>query len=144
MLIKVITVGRIKDKNIQAKIDEFIKRIKFDAKIDMLEIKDSTKEKEGQKLLDVLNKEKGYVFAMSEEGKQMTSRQFSEKMAATHQKLIFIIGGPFGLIEEVKKKCNGTFSISKMTFTHEMAKMFLLEQIFRGISIIKGRGYHND
>lgn len=144
MLIKLITVGRIKDKHIQAKIDEFVKRIKFDAKIDMVEIKDTTKEKEGQKLLELLNKEKGYVFAMSEEGKQMTSREFGKKMESTHQKMIFIIGGPFGLTEEVKKKCNGTFSLSKMTFTHEMAKMFLLEQIFRGISIIKGRGYHND
>ena len=144
MLIKVITVGRIKDKHIQAKIDEFIKRIKFDAKIDFVEIKDSTKEKEGEKLLDILNKEKGYVFAMTEEGKQMTSREFGMKMEATHQKMIFVIGGPFGLSEAVKKKANQTFSLSKMTFTHEMAKMFLLEQIFRGISIIKGRGYHND
>lgn len=144
MLLKVITVGRIKDKHIQFKIDEFLKRIKFDAKIDMVEIKDSTKEKEGQKLLELLNKEKGYVFAMSEEGKQMTSREFATKMERTHQKMIFIIGGPFGLTEDVKKKCNGTFSLSKMTFTHEMAKMFLLEQIFRSISIIKGRGYHND
>ena len=144
MLIKVITVGKIKDKNILAKINEFVKRIQFDAKIELLELKDSTKEKEGAKLLDILNKEKGFVFAMSEEGKQMTSRQFGDKMSATHQKMIFVIGGPFGLTEEVKKKANVTFSLSKMTFTHEMAKMFLLEQIFRGISIIKGRGYHND
>jgi len=144
MLIKVISVGRIKDKFILAKINEFVKRISFDAKLKLVEIKDSTKEKEGKKLLEILSKEQGYIFAMSEEGAQMTSRQFAARMDSIQKQMVFIIGGPFGLTDEVKKKADCIFSLSKMTFTHEMAKLFLLEQIFRGITIIKGRGYHND
>jgi len=144
MLIKVITVGKVKDKLLQKKIDEFVKRIRFESKIEFLEIKDSDKEKEGKKLEECLKKETGYVFALSEEGAQFTSREFAGKLDSIHKKIIFIIGGPFGLTETVKKKADCLFSLSKMTFTHEMAKLFLLEQVFRGITIIKGRGYHKD
>ena len=145
MLIKIITVGKIKDKHFLAKINEFVKRISFDAKLEMLELKDSNKESEGKKLLELISKEQhSHVFAMSEEGKEFTSRQFAGKIQKIHKKLVFIIGGPFGLTEEVKKASNETFSLSKMTLTHEMAKLFLTEQVFRAISIIKKRGYHND
>ncbi len=144
MIFKVICVGKLKDKMFEKRVQEYCKRLSFDSKVSITEIKDSTKEKEGQKLLELIDKEKGYVIALTEEGKELTSRKFSEKIASIHQKVTFVIGGPFGLTEEVKKRSDMLLSLSKMTFTHEMVRMFLMEQVYRAVSIMKGRKYHND
>lgn len=144
MIFKVICVGKLKDRMFENRVQEYCKRLSFDSKVSITEIKDSTKEKEGQKLLELIEKEKGYVIALTEEGKTLTSRKFSDKLASIHQKITFVIGGPFGLTEEVKKRSDMLLSLSKMTFTHEMARMFLMEQVYRAVSIMKGRKYHND
>jgi len=144
MLIKIIAVGKIKDRGLQTKIDEFTKWVSRYAKLEVVELRDSNVEKEGAAILKSLGKDKAFVFALSEEGKEFTSNKFSHKLAGIDQKTVFIIGGPFGLSPAVKKRANCLFSLSQMTFTHEMARLFLLEQIYRAIDIARGGKYHND
>jgi 23S rRNA (pseudouridine1915-N3)-methyltransferase len=143
MLIKIIAVGKIKDKSLQAKIDEFCKWISPYAKLEIQELKDSSMDKEGVAIIRVLEKEKGHVFVMTEEGSQFTSEKFSKKLSAIDSKIVFVIGGPFGISPDVKHKADTLLSLSKMTFTHEMARLFLIEQIYRAINIAKGGKYHN-
>jgi len=143
MLIKIIAVGKIKDRGLQSKIDELTKWVSHHAKLEIIELRDSNVDKEGAGILKSLGKDKAFVFALSEEGKEFTSNKFSQKLTGTDQKLIFIIGGPFGLSKAVKHRADCLFSLSKMTFTHEMARLFLLEQIYRAIDIARGGKYHN-
>lgn len=142
--IKVISVGKVKDGALLEKIKEYSEKISHDANITFLELKDSNKEEEGLKIIEKVSKSSSFVFILSEEGLEYTSKDFAGKLKKIEQDVIFVIGGPFGLSKEVKKKSNDIISLSKMTFTHEMAKMFLLEQIYRAISINKGRKYHKD
>lgn len=143
MLIKIIVVGKIKDRGLQAKITEFSKWISRYAKLEIVELRDSNVEKEAAAILKSLAKDKAFIFALSEEGKEFTSNKFSQKLAAIDKKLIFIIGGPLGLSPAVKQGADCLFSLSQMTFTHEMARLFLLEQIYRAIDIARGGKYHN-
>lgn len=144
MLIKIFTVGSIKDKAIATKTAEYIKRISAFAKIDIVEIKDSDKEKESIKIIESLTKEKGHIIILSEDGKTVTSQNFSEMLSKIDRKIVFVIGGPYGLNEEVKHKADFVLSLSPMTFTHELARMLLTEQIYRAIAIMRGIKYHND
>lgn len=143
MLVKIIAVGKIKDKGLLAKIGEFAKWISHSAKLEVIELKDSDVEKEGEAILKAVGKDKGYVFALSEEGKEFTSANFSRQLAKIDRKVIFVIGGPLGLSPQVKQRADMIFSLSKMTFTHEMARLFLFEQIYRAIDIARGGKYHN-
>ena len=144
MLFKIICVGKLKDKHFESRVKDYLKRISFDAKISITEVKDSNKEAECKKLEELIAKEKGFVIALSEEGKELSSRQFAQTIDKAQQKITLVIGGPFGLTEAVKKRANLIMSFSKMTFTHEMIRLFLAEQVYRAVSIIKGRKYHND
>jgi len=143
MLIKIIAVGKVKERGLQTKISEFTKWISRYAKLEIVELRDSNVGKEGTAIMKALGKDKAFVFALSEEGKEFTSVKFSKKLASIDQKLIFIIGGPFGLAPEVKQRADCLFSLSQMTLTHEMARLFLLEQIYRAIDIARGGKYHN-
>ena len=142
MNIKVLSVGRVKDPDLRNKISDYTKRISRDARITLQEIKDSDSETEGRKLLDILDKEDGYVFALAEEGAIYTSAKFAARINVLQKKLIFVIGGPLGLSLTVKKRADEILSLSRMTFSHEMVQLFLLEQIYRGISINLNRKYH--
>jgi 23S rRNA (pseudouridine1915-N3)-methyltransferase len=142
MNIKVLSVGRVKDPDLRNKISDYTKRISRDARITLQEIKDSDSETEGRKLLDILDKEDGYVFALAEEGAIYTSAKFAARINVLQKKLIFVVGGPFGLSLTVKKRADEILSLSRMTFSHEMVQLFLLEQIYRGISINLNRKYH--
>ena len=144
MLIKVIVVGKIKERGLQSKIEQFKKWLSAYAKFELCELRDSNVEKEGVAILKELGKHKAFVFALSEEGKEFTSVEFSKKLANIDKKWIFIIGGPLGLSETVKQNVDCLLSLSKMTFTHEMARLFLLEQIYRAIDIARGGKYHNN
>ena len=143
MLIKIIAVGKIKDRGLQGKINEFSKWVSRHAKLEVVELRDSNVEKEGEAILKAVGKDRTFIFALSEEGKEFTSVKFSRKLSAIDQKMTFIIGGPFGLSEAVKQRADCLFSLSQMTFTHEMARLFLLEQIYRAIDIARGGKYHN-
>lgn len=145
MLLKVLVIGKLKDKNFQSRIVEYSKWLTQNNKIEILELPDSTKEKENELLLKHIEKENhAYIVALSEDGKELTSRELAVKLGAIQQKIVFIIGGPYGLTPEVKQRADFLWSLSKLTFTHEFARLILLEQLFRASNIQMGGSYHND
>lgn len=149
MKIRLIAVGKVKDKRLFDLAEDYLQKISYDCKIDALEIKDSSPAEEGKKITEYLGKikESKFVFVLSEEGKEFSSIEFSsrlKKLDLENISIIFVIGGPFGLTDEVKKEAGLLFSLSRMTYTHEMARVILFEQIYRAISIMKNRNYHKD
>ena len=145
MLLKVLVIGKLKDKNFQSRIVEYSKWLTQNNKIEILELPDSTKEKENELLLKHIEKENhAYIVALSEDGKELTSRELASKLGAIQQKIVFIIGGPYGLTPELKQRADFLWSLSKLTFTHEFARLILLEQLFRASNIQMGGSYHND
>ena len=144
MLFKIIAVGKLKDKALAAKTAEFEKRIQAFGKLEVVELKDGVKEKECARILEALEKERGLIIVLSEDGMELTSQAFSGLISAADRKMVFVIGGPYGLSDEVKKRADAVLALSKMTFTHEMCRFFLTEQIYRAIAIAKGIKYHND
>lgn len=145
MLLKIIVIGKLKDKNFQSRIVEYSKWLTQNNKIEILELPDSTKGKENELLLKHIEKENhAYIIALSEDGKELTSRELADKLGAIQQKIVFIIGGPYGLTNEVKQRADFLWSLSKLTFTHEFARLILLEQLFRASNIQMGGSYHND
>ena len=145
MLLKIIVVGKLKDRAIQARCDEFAKWLSPYAKLEVRELADSTVAKEGEAILKELAKEhSACVVVLSEEGREFTSVEFAaqlDRMAA--QKVVFVIGGPYGLDSAVKARANLLWSLSKLTFTHELARLLLFEQLFRATSILHNGHYHN-
>ena len=144
MLIKCIFIGRLKDRSIQARCDEFAKWLSPYAKLETVELPDSTVEKEGKAILKALEKEHGSaVIVLSEEGREFTSVQFAKKLGSFDRKTVFVIGGPLGLAPEVKTRADLLWSLSPLTFTHELARLLLFEQLFRATNILHGGNYHN-
>ncbi len=145
MLLKVIAVGKMKDKHFQSRIEEYAKWLTQNNKIEIVELTDSVKEKENDAILKHIEKENhAFIIALTEEGREFTSRELASKLGSIQSKIIFIIGGPYGLNDEVKKKADMLWSLSKLTFTHEFARLILLEQLFRASNIQAGGSYHND
>ena len=137
MKIRIIQIGRVKGEAFANEIHGFAKRIFPFADLDLVEIKEVVPEK--------TFKDGEFVVALDENGKELDSKGFSEflgKRKDVGDKVAFVIGGPFGLDEAVIKRANFVLSLSKMTFTHQMVRIFLLEQIFRGFCILSGREYH--
>jgi len=144
MKIKIISVGKVKDREIRAKIDDYIARIRHDASVELVWVKDSNIKTEGIKIHNLLKKEAGVVIVLSEEGTGRTSKTFAQKFLRDTGSATFILGGPYGLDTAVKDRADHILSLSKMTFPHEMALLFLTEQIYRGLSINLNRNYHKD
>lgn len=144
MLIKVLVVGRLKDRAIQARCDEFAKWLGPYAKLEVQELPDSNVAKEGQAILKALERDRGAaVVALSEEGKEFTSVKFAEVLGKFDRKVVFVIGGPYGLAPEIRAKADLLWSLSRLTFTHELARLLLFEQLFRAVNILHGGSYHN-
>lgn len=144
MNIKIVSVGKIKNKPFLSLTSEYLKRIRRYAAIELIEIKDSNREDECAKLAAIVEKEKGYSIALSEDGNEFSSREFASHLSGINRKIILVIGGPDGLTDEFKKQADMVMSLSKMTFPHEMARMLLSEQLFRALNILNGGKYHND
>ena len=145
MLLKIIAIGKLKDKAFKERCDEYAKWLSPYAKLEIKELPDSTPEKEAIAILKELEKDKGaFIVPMAEEGQQCTSRQFAELLDKAARKVVFIIGGPNGIATEVKQQASKLLSLSKMTFTHEFARLILLEQLFRAANILNGGHYHRD
>ena len=150
-MIKIITVGHIKEKYLQDAIEEYKKRISKYTKLEIIEIKDEgivEKEKalniEGEKILHYIQ-EKDYVITLEIDGKEYNSEDFSKKIDSIqieHSNITFIIGGSFGLSNKVKERSNLAISFSKMTFPHQLFRVILLEQIYRSYRILNNESYH--
>lgn len=143
MLIEILAVGKMKERALQARCEEYLSWLGVYGKIHLEIIADSDKEKEGVALLKRLEREKNArVIALAEEGREYTSVEFAHHLDAIQSKVVFVIGGPDGLSVEVKQRADELWSLSKLTFTHEMARFLLLEQLFRAENILHGGHYH--
>ena len=150
-MIKILCVGKIKEKFFKEAIDEYLKRISKYYKIEITEVndvdlnnKELNLEKEKENLLKHIN-EKDYIVTLEIEGKQMNSEEFSQTIDKTlinYPNITFIIGGSYGIHDDIKNKSNLKLSFSKMTFPHQLFRIILLEQIYRGFKIIKNESYH--
>lgn len=146
MKIKLITVGKIKDKGLQSLIYDYQKQIKD---LEIIELDDEKAsdgmEKEGLKILSKIAPD-DYVISLAIEGKMMDSVEFSQLIdhVFTHQSssIVFIIGGSYGLSDQIKSKSKQLISFSRMTFPHQLMRLILVEQIYRAFSILKGHPYH--
>ena len=157
MKIKLLAIGKTDDKRLQELIVEFQKRlkhyIKFEIEIipDLKKVKnlsvDQRKQKEGMLILNKVDATDQLIL-LDEKGHQFRSIEFSrflqKKMNAGIKQLVFTIGGPYGFSDEVYQKAQGKVSLSKMTFSHQMIRLFLVEQLYRAFTIIKNEPYHNE
>ena len=144
MLLKIVAVGRVREHSLTERCAEYQKRLGAYAKVQLVEVADSDVAGEGAAILRELDRERhAEVIALSEEGREFTTDGFAARLAAADGKLVFVIGGPFGLAPEVKARARLVWSLSRLTFTHEMARMLLLEQLYRCCNLNAGGSYHH-
>jgi 23S rRNA (pseudouridine1915-N3)-methyltransferase len=146
MKIKLIWPGKTKEQFILEGINKYLKLSRPYADISIIEIKEEkgkdamkTIEKEGQRILKL---QTPYAL-FDEKGETLTSKEFAEYIGAHQPSVNFVIGGAYGVSEEVKKTAQGRISLSRMTLTHEMARLFMLEQLYRAFTIMHKKGYHH-
>lgn len=139
MKIKIIAVGKIKKKWIIEGINEYLERL---PQIQIIEIKDAGKEKEVIKVLTLINPKEKIIY-LSEKGESLSSSEFADFInQELGNNLVFVIGGPEGLSEKIKNHTYKILSLSSMTFTHEMTRLFFIEQLYRTQTIIQNKSYH--
>lgn len=157
MKITLLVVGKTTDSYINKLIDNYLGRLKFytDFSIQVIpELKnskslrqDEQKEKEGELILKQVA-DADDVILLDEHGKEFTSVEFSQQInkraLAGKRKVYFVVGGPYGFSEKVYQRANSLISFSKMTFSHQMIRLFFVEQLYRAYTIIKGEPYHHE
>lgn len=146
MKITLVTVGKLKEKFLIEGVAEYLKRIKIFAKTEVREISECrTVEEEGEKLLAQVPKD-SFLIVLDVAGSELTSEGLAEKISALTLRgiadITFLIGGAFGLSDAVRQAANFRLSLSQMTFTHQMARLIIVEQIYRAFKIIRGEPYH--
>lgn len=151
-MIKILCVGKIKEKYLVDAIDEYKKRISKYTKLEIIEINDETTnnpnvtlQKEKEKILNHINK-KDYNIILDINGKMLNSVELSNKIdnifTTQNSNITFIIGGSCGLHEEIKQIADYSLSFSKLTFPHQLFRILLLEQIYRSFKILNNETYH--
>ena len=150
-MIKIITVGTIKEKYLKEAIEEYKKRISKYTNLEIIELKDEgfvednkAIKLEAEKIEKQIN-DKDYIITLEIEGKEYTSTEFAEKLRTIqidHSNITFIIGGSYGLADSIKEKAKLHLSFSKMTFPHQLFRVILLEQIYRSFKINNNESYH--
>ena len=157
MRINLICIGKTDDKEIISLIKYYLPRIPKHWNFELLEIPDVKNaknlspeqlKKEEAKLFQNQIDSSDLVILLDEKGKQFTSREFSEKidfwMGSSVKKVNILIGGAYGFSDEIYQRANEKISLSKMTFTHQMIRLFFVEQIYRAATILQEKPYHND
>ncbi len=156
MNIKLLLVGKTDEGSLQGLIDNYIKRLnhynRFEVEIlpDLKNTKslsiEQQKQKEGKLILEKLGAS-DFLVLLDENGKQYSSEGFSEyiqkRLNSGMKQLIFVVGGPYGFSEEVYARSQGRLSLSKMTFSHQMVRLFFVEQLYRAFTILKNEPYHH-
>ena len=156
MNIRLLTIGKTDNKALQTLIDDYTKRLSFYVKFDLEIIPDiknvknlseaQQKEKEGELILSKITPTDQLIL-LDENGKTFSSVGFSDflqkKMNAGIKTLVFVIGGPYGFSETVYQKAQSKVSLSEMTFSHQMVRLFVIEQIYRGFTILRNEPYHH-
>ncbi|QHS54058.1 23S rRNA (pseudouridine(1915)-N(3))-methyltransferase RlmH [Mucilaginibacter sp. 14171R-50] len=156
MKITFITVGKTEDAYLKDGIEKYVKRLKHYTRLEMAEIpelkntkaltEDQQKTKEAELILKKINPQ-DHVILLDENGMEFTSVQFanyiSKRSVSSSANLVFIVGGPYGFDQSVYQRANDKLSLSRMTFSHQMVRLFFVEQLYRAYSIIKGEPYHH-
>lgn len=156
MNIKLLAIGKTDHQALQTLVDEYTKRLSFYIKFELDVIPDiknvknlseaQQKEKEGELILAKLTPTDQLIL-LDENGSTFSSVGFSDylqkKMNSGAKTLVFVIGGPYGFSEEVYKKAQGKLSLSLMTFSHQMVRLFFIEQLYRGFTILRNEPYHH-
>ena len=157
MNIKVYCIGKIKEQYLKDGISEYIKRLSPYGKTEIVEVMDSkvkdnpndfdinkAKNEEGDRVLKLIKND--YLIGLDLNKKEFTSEEFADfieqKFVEGGSSISFVIGGSYGLSENLKKRCNSSISLSKMTFLHQMTRLVLLEQIYRAFKILNNETYH--
>ncbi len=157
MKIKLLAIGKTDDKNLIQLIDTYQNRLKHYIKFELVIIPDiknvknlsekQQKEKEGELILKQLQPTDQLVL-LDEKGNQFRSLEFAnylqKKMNSGIKQLVLVIGGPYGFSDAVYRKSNGKISLSKMTFSHQMIRLFVVEQVYRAFTILKNEPYHHE
>lgn len=156
MNIKLIAIGKTDNKQLQSLIDEYLKRLSFYVKFELDIIPDvknvknlseaQQKQKEGELILNRLSPTDQLIL-LDEKGKTFSSVKFSEelqkKMNSGIKTLVFVIGGPYGFSDDIYQKAQGKISLSAMTFSHQMVRLFFIEQVYRAFTILRNEPYHH-
>ena len=156
MNIKLLAIGKTDNKALQTLIDDYTKRLGFYVKFDLEIIPDiknvknlseaQQKDKEGELILSKLSPTDQLIL-LDENGKTFSSVGFSEemqkKMNSGVKTLVYVIGGPYGFSPEVYAKAQGKVSLSSMTFSHQMVRLFFIEQVYRAFTILRNEPYHH-
>ena len=158
MKIKIYAIGHLKEAYLKQGINEYLERLKPYAQVEIVEVNDESindnpslkeieivKDKEGQKVLKLL-KNNEYLIGLDLVNKQPTSEEFAkyleDKFVLGGSNISFVIGGSYGLSDELKKRCNDRIGLSNLTFLHQMTRLILLEQIYRAFKINRHEVYH--
>ncbi len=156
MKITLLSIGKTEDKYIKEGIDIYLNRLKHYIKFEIVELpelkntkhlsQDLQKKKEAEMLFKhIANTD--YVVLLDERGTEFTSLLFSDflnkRMVASTQNLLFVIGGPYGFDNIIYDRANTKISLSKLTFSHQMVRLFFVEQVYRAFTILKGEPYHH-
>ena len=157
MKINLLCIGKTDDKEIKNLINYYIARLPRHWNFEITEIPDVKNarnltpdllKKEEAKLFFNTIENSDWVILLDEKGKQFTSREFAQKLDFYQnnsiKKICFLVGGAYGFSDEMYQRANEKLSISKMTFTHQMIRLFFVEQIYRADQILQGKPYHND
>lgn len=156
MTIKLLAIGKTDNSDLQSLMDDYIKRLNFYVNFEFEIVPDLKKAKnlseaqqklkEGELVLNKLNVS-DVLILLDEQGKSFDSVTFSEylqkHMNSGIKQLIFLIGGPYGFSAEIYARANGKLSLSKMTFSHQMVRLFMIEQLYRGFTILRNEPYHH-
>ncbi|MCQ6958194.1 23S rRNA (pseudouridine(1915)-N(3))-methyltransferase RlmH [Mucilaginibacter aquariorum] len=156
MKITFITVGKTEDAYLKDGIEKYVKRLKHYTKLEMVDLpelkntkaltEDQQKAKEAELILKKITVQ-DHVILLDENGMEFTSVQFAnyinKRSVSSSANLIFVVGGPYGFDQSVYQRANDKISLSRMTFSHQMVRLFFVEQLYRAYSIIKGEPYHH-
>lgn len=157
MTIKLLAIGKTDSKALHSLIETYIKRLQHYIKFEIEIIPDlknpknlseaQQKTKEGELILKKLNPT-DVLILFDEKGKQLSSVEFSsylqKKMNTGIKQVVFLIGGPYGFSQEIYEAASGKISLSKMTFSHQMVRLFVTEQVYRALTILKNEPYHHE
>ena len=157
MKIKLLAIGKTDDKNLLTLIQSYEKRLKYYIKFELEIIPDlknvknlsekQQKEKEGELILKNIATTDNLIL-LDEKGNEFRSVEFAKilqkKMNSGIKQLVLVIGGPYGFSEKVYQKASGKISLSKMTFSHQMIRLFIVEQLYRAFTILKNEPYHHE
>lgn len=155
MEIKLIVVGKTKSSELVRLINEYVKRINFYKKFKIIVVNSLKSKKNSEKEIKKIEEENvlknikknELIFLLDENGKSFNSRKFADFLSnkfKTNKSIVFVVGGAYGFSNEIKQKSNEIISLSEMTFSHQIIRLFFTEQVYRALTILNNHPYHNE